>query len=95
MFPQLPSPHSVSRFFTVRRVPVGFPIAVTAAAVMFVELFGPARTFKFMALAGHTRHRNSHDKQKETFHRAASYPVAPETQPPSVREFAPPRNQRA
>jgi hypothetical protein len=39
---------------------------------MFMELLGTVRTVKFMAFAGHTGNRNSHNEQGKSFHRRAS-----------------------
>jgi hypothetical protein len=42
------------------------------ARVMLVELFRAIGAFEFMAFAGNAGQRDSHDKQGEKFHRAAS-----------------------
>ncbi len=40
--------------------------------VVLMKLFGAIRAFEFMAFAGHTSNRNSHNEQEKSFHRRAS-----------------------
>jgi hypothetical protein len=41
-------------------------------SVGLVELFGAVRAFEFMPLAGNGNQGNSHEQEREKFHRAAS-----------------------
>lgn len=61
-----PTPPSMLRLFPVLMLPVA------VALVVLVELPGAVRPFEFMALAGHTQHRNDHQQQEKNFHRRAS-----------------------
>lgn len=45
---------------------------VRGGTVRFVELFGAIRPFEFMPLAGNGNQGNSHEQEREKFHRAAS-----------------------
>ena len=47
-------------------------LPIPVAGVVLMELFGAVRPLEFMALAGHTQHRNGHQQQEKKFHRRAS-----------------------
>jgi len=47
-------------------------LPIPVAGVVLMELFGAVRPLEFMALAGHTQHRNGHQQQEKNFHRRAS-----------------------
>jgi hypothetical protein len=45
---------------------------VARSRVVFMKLFGAIGPLEFMALAGNPEQGNSHSKDREKFHRAAS-----------------------